>query len=154
MITAYFDGLCEPSNPGGYACGGYVIEPHAAMGDRPVFGHECFGDGPEWTNNRAEYEAALLALKKIWRSGYRGPVTLKGDSQLVVRQFTGQYACNMPALQSLLARLRKASEAFESLTLEWVPREENEAADEQSRMAYRAATGKEVRPRSKSKASR
>lgn len=25
MLTIHFDGLCEPKNPGGYACYGYII---------------------------------------------------------------------------------------------------------------------------------
>jgi ribonuclease HI len=142
-VIAYFDGLCEP-NPGGIACGGFVILPHAAIGEgRPLAGHRCFRKGKDATNNVAEYLAALLALETLWRMGHRGPVLLRGDSQLVVRQFTGQYGCGAPLLVPLLARLRKAGESFGSLGLEWVFRGENEAADAESRVAYREVTGKE-----------
>jgi ribonuclease HI len=141
-VVAFFDGLCEP-NPGGWSCGGFIIDPHPGLAGRPLAGHQCFGCNPEMTNNVSEYRAALMALEAIWKAGYRGQVVLRGDSQLVVRQFTGQYGCAAPPLVPLLARLRKAGEAFASLELQWVGREENEAADAESREAYREATGKE-----------
>lgn len=147
-VIAYFDGLCEP-NPGGWGCGGFIIEPHPGLAGRPLAGRQCFGRGPGVTNNTAEFGAALMALEAIWKAGYRGPVVLRGDSQLVVRQFTGRYQCAAPLLVPLLARLRKAGEAFASLELEWVGREQNEAADAESRAAYREATGREPPVRSK-----
>lgn len=142
-VIAYFDGLCEP-NPDGSACGGYAIMPHASNAMTMIVGSRCFGRGDGMTNNVSEYRAALLALTTIWRSGYRGPVVLCGDSQLVVRQFTGQYTCQAKLLLPLLDRLRKSAECFEGLTLEWVPREANEEADLQSRIAYKKATGKDA----------
>jgi ribonuclease HI len=141
-VIAYFDGLCEP-NPGGIACGGFVILPHEATGGEPIAGHRCFGRGEGMTNNTAEYGSALMALETLWRAGYRGAVLLRGDSQLVVRQFTGQYGCSAPLLIPLLARLRKAGESFGGLDLQWVFRGENEAADAESRAAYREVTGRE-----------
>jgi ribonuclease HI len=150
-VIAFFDGLCEPRNPGGYACGGFAIMPHESNKLTMVVGGRCFGRGEDATNNGAEYQAALLALATIWRSGYRGPVTLRGDSQLVVRHFTGEYACKAERLVPLLARLKKAGECFESLTLEWVPRDANQEADLQSRIAYKAATGREPPARVKTR---
>jgi ribonuclease HI len=141
-VIAYFDGLCEP-NPGGLACGGFVILPHEAIGGDRIAGHKSFGRGDNMTCNVAEYRAALLALGTLWQAGYRGPVLLRGDSQLVVRQFTGQYGCSAPLLVPLLARLKKAGESFAGLTLQWVFRGENEAADAESRAAYREVTGRE-----------
>lgn len=142
-VTAYFDGLCEP-NPGGHGCGGWVVEPHDALQGEIIKGHEYFGYGDGITNNVCEYRAALKVLSVLWMVGYRGPVELRGDSQLVVRQFEGVYACNAPLLVPLLARLRKAREAFAGLSLVWIPRFDNQAADEESRAAYREATGREV----------
>lgn len=144
-VVAYFDGLTEP-NPGGTACGGFVVVPHAseAAWTIPLEGSACFGSGEGMTNNVAEYQAALVALRAIYRAGWRGAVILRGDSQLVCRQYSGQYACNAPLLVPLLARLHKAGECFASLRLEWVPREENEMADLESRRAYREATGREA----------
>lgn len=132
---AYFDGLCEP-NPNGVACAGYVVlnGPH---------GGKHIGTGAGMTNNVAEYQAALLALRALYKTGYRGAVLLRGDSQLVVKQFNKQYACNAELLIPLLAQLHIAAGHFESLQLAWIPREENEAADEQSRLAYVEVTGRQ-----------
>jgi hypothetical protein len=46
-------------------------------------------------------------------------------------------------LAPLLAQLRKAAGFFGSLTLEWVPREDNQQADAESRAAYMDVTGHE-----------
>ena len=148
-VIAYFDGLCEPAypggkrNPGGCACAGWVVElaEGTAIAER-ITGHKhvCTGDGA--SNNRAEYEAALECLRVIYRTGYRGPVELRGDSQLVVRQFSGDYGCHAPHLQALLATLHKATLCFASVKLVWVPREQNEEADKQSRLAYEAERGR------------
>ena len=137
-MVAYFDGLCEP-NPSGHACGGWVVE-----GREDLAGGEYLGHGSGCTNNAAEYQAALSVLRRIYRTGWRGPVVLRGDSQLVVRQYTGEYGCNAEGLIPLLAQLRKAATFFSALTLEWVTREENEAADQQSRRAYKDQTGREA----------
>ena len=147
-VIAHFDGLTEP-NPCGWACGGYVILPHDTYRPSLIGGGACFGRGDGMTNNVAEYRAALLVLVQLWRDGWRGPVLLRGDSQLVVRQYSGDYACNAPLLVPLLGRLRDAGTQFAGLTLEWVPREQNEAADEQSRLAYRDATGRDAPVRAK-----
>jgi ribonuclease HI len=138
-VIAFFDGLAEP-NPG-LGCGGYVILPHPALGDVPMSGHRAFGR--PLSNNQSEYMAAILALGTLWRAGYRGTVLLRGDSQLVVRQFQGRYGCKAELLVPLLARLKKAGESFAGLELQWIFRGENEAADAESRAAYREVTGRE-----------
>ena len=146
-VIAYSDGCCEPINRGGYACGGVDITPHPAVPslERGLqFGH-CYVHGAGATNNVAEYNAVLDALRAIYRTGWRGPVVLRTDSQLVVRQYNGDYGCHKPELQELLAQLRRASDHFESLILEWVRREQNQVADALSRRAYREACWREGR---------
>ena len=141
-VLAYFDGLCEPRNPGGYACGGWCIEPHPdydAFAGRKV-GGSFYLHGAGATNNVAEYRAAIEALEAIHDAGYHGEVRLHGDSQLVVRQFNQEWRCNKPELQELLTTLHSATTQFSSVTLVWVPRDQNVNADEQSRVAYRRAT--------------
>jgi ribonuclease HI len=142
-VSAYFDGLCEPANPGGYACGGWLIETHPAV---PAFasprtGGSFYVRGAGATNNVAEYRAALEVLHTIQDAGYDGHVVLHGDSQLVVKQFNGEWQCRKPELQVLLAELRGMREHFSSLGVVWVPREENAVADEASRAAYQRIAG-------------
>jgi probable phosphoglycerate mutase len=99
----------------------------------------CYVCGASATNNMAEYNAALDALRAIDRTGWRGPVVPRTDSQLVVKQYNGAYGCHKPQLQALLAQLRHAAGSFESVTLEWIAREQNQVADRLSRRACHEA---------------
>lgn len=136
MIVGYFDGACEPFNPGGLSTGGWVVHPceHVPQGLKGCKVY-CVGDGS--TNNVAEYQAAIDCLRDIYRTGWRGAVKLYGDSQLVVRQFDGTYRCKAPLLVPLLTTLKKGASFFASVALEWVPREQNVEADEMSRIGFR-----------------
>jgi len=99
----------------------------------------CYG--PSLTSNEGEYRAALDALRWIYhQAGWRGPVTVYSDSQLMCRQFSGAYACNAPHLQPLLQRLRVAATRFQRLTFVWIPRERNTRADALSRHALYRGT--------------
>jgi ribonuclease HI len=146
-VIAHCDGCCEPINPGGYACGGVDIVPHPDVPglERGLQFGRCYIRGAGATNNVAEYNAALDALRAMYRAGWRGPVVLRTDSQLVVRQFNSEYGWHKPELQALLAQLHRAAAHFESLTFEWVPREQNTRADALSRRAYREARRREGR---------
>lgn len=139
-LTIYADGLCEPCNPGGYACYGWVAIDGAT---EVASGKGCVGHGAGMTNNLAEYTAAIKALE--WAvAGKNGGGVLRTDSQLVARQFGGQWRCNDDRLRVLLARLRELAERA-GCGVEWVPRENNRRADALSRQAYaearRAALG-------------
>lgn len=131
-IVLFFDGLCEPVNPGGYACYGWLAVD--TLGRILASGHGCIGRGPGSSNNVAEYRALLEALEHARRQGWRG-FTIRGDSLLVVNQVAGSWACRAAHLQPLC---REASELAADLdaTLEWVPRARNALADALSRQAY------------------
>ena len=81
-MIIYADGCCEPSNPGGYACWGWVA---AEGGQEIASGSGCIGHGPSMTNNLAEYRAVIEALRWAYKQGVQG-VAVKTDSQLVVKQ--------------------------------------------------------------------
>jgi ribonuclease HI len=130
MIVGYFDGACEPRNPGGLATGGWVV-PELGIRDCKAY---CAGQ--DATNNVAEYSAAIDCLRAIYMSGNLGHVELRGDSQLVVRQFSGQYQCRSERLSPLLTNLKFGATFFRRVDLVWIPREENSAADEMSRVAF------------------
>src|SRR4051794_40726296 len=139
-IILYADGLCEPRNPGGWACWGWL----ALDGGGQILAQDqgCLGCGPGTTNNQAEYESVLQALRWAYQQGHTTAI-VRSDSQIVIRQATGAWSCNAPGLVPLLARVRKAAGLMQ-LPFEWVPREENTAADALSRAAYTAATGQEA----------
>ena len=56
------------------------------------------------TNNQAEYRAAIEGVRKARQLGATG-IDLRMDSELVVRQLTGQYRVKNVALQPLFTTL-------------------------------------------------
>jgi ribonuclease HI len=143
-----FDGACEPKNPGGVATGGYRI----LVGDTVV--RQCgefYCEGAGATNNVAEYTALGRALA-AFAASVQFPIQLGvetlqivGDSQLVVNQIDGSWACNKEHLRKLRNRCRELmaqiTEAGIRVSIAWIPREENEAADALSSAAYEKHTG-------------
>lgn len=130
-LVLYIDGSVE-GNPGPGAIGVVVQttqgEPVEAWGE--AIGH-C-------TNNQAEFRALIAALDKARQLSARG-VTVRSDSQLLVRQFSGEYRVKNPTLGVLLTRARALAGRFATVRLEHVPREANRAAD---RLANRARLGR------------
>jgi ribonuclease HI len=144
VVICDFDGLCEPQNPGGWACGAWWVHPHATIAELEggVGGGRLYGHGAGATNNIAEYLAAIDALRAVYRLGHRGVVLLRGDSQLVIKQVTGVWACHSDHLREHLAHLRRAMTYFQDVRAIWIRREQNERADALSRAAYERATGR------------
>lgn len=146
-LTLHFDGACEPRNPGGVATGGWLIEDE--VGEVLHEGSAVFCEGFGATNNIAEYHSLGHGLR--WLSDqveltFPRRVVIRGDSQLVINQIIGAWRCNKPHLEKLRDRCRQLINAIEDrgaeVTLEWVPREDNELADMLSRQAYEKHTGK------------
>lgn len=86
------------------------------------------------TNNFAEYEAIILAFERladIVPTGKRSgtTVTVKMDSELVVKQMRGEYKVRHPILKEQQARLACAIAGFGGVSFTHVPREENKDAD-------------------------
>lgn len=126
-LVCYVDGSVE-GNPGPGAIG-VVIEDAKGI---PV---EAWGEAiGHCTNNQAEYQALLAALRKARRLGAR-TVTVRSDSQLLVRQFLGEYKVRDAKLKPLHQEAHRLARAFETFEIVHIPREQNRAAD---RLANRA----------------
>ncbi len=130
-LVLYVDGSVE-GNPGPGAIG-VIVEsedgtPVDAWGE--AIGHV--------TNNQAEYQALLAGLRKARQLGTT-TVTVRSDSQLLVRQFLGEYRVKDEKLRPLWEEARHLAGSFKRFTIEHVPREANRAAD---RLANRARLGK------------
>jgi ribonuclease HI len=80
------------------------------------------------TNNQAEYQAIIAALKQAVSLGARH-VELKSDSELVVKQINGQYKIKNIALRPLYQELVRLIGSLESFKISYIPRTQNTEAD-------------------------
>lgn len=149
--VAYFDGLCEPINPGGVATYGIVIK----KADRTLFQDCGLAFAKPWSkeasNNVAEYSAAIHALEWLKREELEKSRTiLRGDSRLIINQLKGKFKTKAPRIIDLYRRASNLITEFSDLKLEWVERSKNQEADTLSRMAYRKYSKEFLRARSSS----
>jgi ribonuclease HI len=86
-------------------------------------------------NNVAEYVALLEALQCA-RSLKATALHVYSDSQVVVRQMQGEYACRSPRLYSLHWICRKLARSFK-FSITHVPRERNAEANHLANSAVR-----------------
>jgi ribonuclease H / adenosylcobalamin/alpha-ribazole phosphatase len=109
-------------NPGPAAFG-YVLETEdgtvlAAHGERIGVA----------TNNVAEYRALVAGLQKALELAV-DELDVVSDSQLLVRQMTGQYKVKNEALRKLSLQAAALARQLGRVTYRSVPREHNELAD-------------------------
>jgi ribonuclease HI len=120
-LVAHIDGGAR-GNPGpaGY---GVVIEDE--MG-RPVV--ELSDYLGKQTNNYAEYSALLAALSYASRHGFKA-LKVYSDSELMVKQISGQYKVTNPELKELYGKAVKLIEDLEAFEINHLSREQNREAD-------------------------
>lgn len=82
---------------------------------------------PHCTNNQAEYTALKLALIKAKELGAT-ELFIQSDSQLLVKQYLGEYKIKHPDLASRMAVIRRLAAPF-TLHIEHVLRHLNKAPD-------------------------
>jgi ribonuclease HI/DNA-binding MarR family transcriptional regulator len=93
------------------------------------------------TNNVAEYTALVRGLAAAKLLG-AAKVTIKADSELVVRQINGIYKVKSPDLKPLFQRAMALIDELHDVKVVHVYREKNERADELANLAMdRAALG-------------
>ena len=120
MITAYIDGGAR-GNPGPAGYGVYI-----QLADGTV--HELHGGLGIATNNVAEYNGLLAALRWAVEHGHRD-VHIRADSELLVKQMRGEYKVKNAGLQPLVARARVLIGQLNRVKFEHVRREQNKDAD-------------------------
>jgi ribonuclease HI len=109
-------------NPG-HAAAGVVIE--RDDGSLMARGKKYLG---VMTNNQAEYRALILGLKAIARYHPRA-IRVYLDSELVVRQMSGQYKVRDETLRPLYEEARQIAHTLPDVTYTHVPRGQNALAD-------------------------
>ena len=120
MITAYIDGGAR-GNPGPAGYGVYIQLPDGSV-------EELHGGLGIATNNVAEYNGLLAALHWAVEHGHR-QVSIKADSELLVKQMRGEYKIKNAGLQPLAAKARQLVARLDRVTFEHVRREKNKDAD-------------------------
>ncbi len=136
LIEVYFDGLCQPINPGGISCYAFVVK----SGSRTVYSDYGVAGKPfsdDSTNNVAEYTALVKALQWLLENNLGSTkVEVKSDSQLIVNQLRGVYKVKAKRIISLYKQALLLKSKFQDIQIKWVPREENREADRLTSKAY------------------
>jgi len=84
------------------------------------------------TNNEAEYQAVIFALKKA--KALYGKKTLtetevRSDSELMIKQLNGEYKIIEPKIQTLFLQVWNLKIDFGKVKFTAIPREKNKEAD-------------------------
>ena len=127
-LVAYVDGGCL-GNPGPSGIGVVI----SGCSDGPIRIAKWIG---RQDNNVAEYAALMEALQYAVSLKAR-KLHVFSDSQVVVRQMTGEYTCRSPRLYSLHWTCRKLARSLGFFSISHVPREDNAEANGLAQAALR-----------------
>lgn len=108
-------------NPGPAGCGWVIKHQNQTIAD----GKKFLGTS---TNNQAEYQALLYGLQDAQKLNIQ-KIDVFMDSELVVKQISGEYRVKNPDLQPLYQKALSALASFELWTITHVRREKNMEAD-------------------------
>ncbi|MFN8588024.1 MAG: reverse transcriptase-like protein [Candidatus Eisenbacteria bacterium] len=122
-------------NPGPAAFGFVLTNP---AGEEVVARGEYIGTA---TNNVAEYRSLIAGLKAAAEQG-ASPLAVVMDSELVIRQMTGQYRVKNEGLKPLHLEAKQAALALQRVTYSSVGRADNGRADGLVNEALDLATGR------------
>ena len=122
-IIIYCDGGSR-NNPGPAAVGVFI----------PQFPKEYSKYLGETTNNEAEYQAAVFALKKVKQligkeKAKKKNIEIRMDSELIVNQLNGEYKIKEKTLVQFFIEVWNLKQDFGEVKFVQVPREENKEAD-------------------------
>ena len=118
----YSDGACR-GNPGPSGIGAVILN------DKGKTIHEISKFIGTTTNNVAEYEALLEALDYCVKKKL-SPVEILADSQLMIRQLSGQYKVKHPNMIPLHQKAKAYLSQLKVVGFTHVLREFNKRADE------------------------
>ena len=123
-VVVYCDGGAR-GNPGPAAIGAIVLDPATEPPTELATVSERIGVA---TNNVAEYRALIAGLEAAREFPARR-ISVRADSQLLVRQLEGKYRVRQPHLRPLYEQAREFLDEWEEVDLAHVPREDNIVAD-------------------------
>jgi ribonuclease HI len=126
-LLLYVDGSSS-GNPGPAGAAALLKDP-----DGTTLLEKARAFGPA-TNNVAEYQALILGLE-LASQLLPKRLTIRSDSELLVRQLAGQYKVKAPKLKPLYREVRRLLAPFQAVEIESIPRSENTEADKLARKA-------------------
>jgi ribonuclease HI len=139
LIEVYFDGLCQPINPGGISCYAFIVKSDGRI-VHSDYGVAAKPFSEESTNNVAEYTALAKALQWLLANNFNSKkVEIKSDSQLVVNQLTGDYKVKARRILPLFKQVLFLKTKFQDIQIKWIPRDKNREADRLTNKAYNKA---------------
>jgi ribonuclease HI len=131
MLDVFIDGACEPVNPKGTASYGLVVKSDGIV---IVSEGKIVGSGEGFSNNVAEYQALLAFLTWYTDTKQTDTAIVHGDSKLVICQMSGQWRINggmyYPTYQKCVKLFQPIAH---SIRFQWIPREQNQEADNLSK---------------------
>lgn len=117
----YCDGASR-GNPGPASIGFVLYDPGG------IVIHELGGAIGRATNNVAEYRALISGLESALEREVRS-LEVRLDSQLLVRQVTGEYRVKAAGLKPLAREAVRLLRSFDEVEVIHVPRDQNKRAD-------------------------
>ena len=122
-IIIYCDGGSR-NNPGPAAIGVYIPQSDKEYS-------KYLGTA---TNNEAEYQAIIFALKKIKQLIGKGKagnseIEIRSDSELLINQLNGQYKIKEKNLVPFFIEIWNLKQDFAGVKFAQIPREQNKRAD-------------------------
>ena len=106
ILKIYTDGAAR-GNPGPAAYAFIFVH-------NDIILHKGFGYLGTMTNNTAEYQAIINALKAAEKF-YRGHIQIFSDSNLAVQQINNKWKINYPHLSEMCSEVYKLSEKYEKV---------------------------------------
>ena len=134
-VVIHVDGGAR-GNPGPAAAGAVISSPDGAVLAEAA---ELLGEA---TNNVAEWHGLLRGLEAAAELGARR-LSVRLDSELVVRQLTGVYRVKHPDLIPLHGKARRLLAGFAEVDIAHVRREHNKLADAAVNRCLDEAAGRE-----------
>ena len=133
-LIIYTDGGSR-GNPGPAAIGVVICNDKS----KPIKKYsEAIG---ETTNNEAEYQAVIFALKKVKalygkEEAKKSQIEMRIDSELVVNQLNHEFKTEEPNIQQLFLKVWNLMLDFGPIKFLAVPREQNKEADRLVNQAF------------------
>jgi ribonuclease HI len=135
LVEAYVDGACIPKNPGGTPVWGFLL----LRDNTPIDtkgGLAGAESTPQATNNVAEYEAFINALKQIKLLGWdQDKIVVYTDSQILHNQLKDEWKVG-PGLTSLYKKAKILMNGFPFFEVRKIPRTQNRVAHRATKAAY------------------